>query len=182
MTQRAPTPLRAAIFAFAAVLLLAACRSAGVGSPSAVGSAESAAVVALAESAEVGEHLVDAQGRTLYIFLNDSPGTSACSGECATNWPPATVEEGQEPAGGDGVTGELSTIERDDGTLQLTVEGWPLYLYAADTEPGDTKGEGVGGVWFVGRPDASLPDAAGDASAEPSADGSMGDENPDDYY
>jgi hypothetical protein len=92
------------------------------------------------------------------------------------------VDEGQDPAGGDGVTGEISTLERDDGTLQLTIEGWPLYLYAADAEAGDTTGEGVGGVWFVARPDGSLPDGASDASAEPSADGSMGDENPDDYY
>jgi predicted lipoprotein with Yx(FWY)xxD motif len=174
----------------AAILLLAACRGAGAGSPSAESSAGSSATVGVAESADVGEHLVDAEGRTLYIFLNDSPGTSVCSGDCATNWPPASLEEGQEPAGGDGVTGELSTIERDDGTLQLAVEGWPVYLYAADTEPGDATGEGVGGVWFVARPDGSLPDAAGDASAEPSADasadesadGSGGTENPDDYY
>jgi predicted lipoprotein with Yx(FWY)xxD motif len=175
-------PRRAAVPTIVVLLVLAACRGVGAGSPSAQASASSTAVVGVAESADVGEHLVDAEGRTLYIFLNDSPGTSACSDDCAASWPPASVDEGQDPAGGDGVTGEISTLERDDGTLQLTIEGWPLYLYAADTAPGDTTGEGVGGVWFVARPDGSLPDGAGDASAEPSADGSMGDENPDDYY
>jgi predicted lipoprotein with Yx(FWY)xxD motif len=173
---------RATVPTIVVLLVLAACRGAGAGSPSAEASAGSAYIVNVAESADVGEHLVDMQGRTLYVFLNDSPGTSACTDDCATNWPPATVEEGQDPTAGDGVTGEISSLERDDGTLQLTIEGWPLYLYAADAEPGDTTGEGVGGVWFVARPDGSLPDGAGDASAEPSAEGSMGDENPDDYY
>lgn len=152
------------------VLLLAACRGAGAGSPSAEASAGSAAVVDVAESADVGKHLVDASGRSLYIFLNDSPGGSTCTGSCAESWPPATVEEGQDPAGGDGVTAELATIERDDGSLQLTLAGWPLYTYAADAEPGDVSGEGVGDVWFVARPDGSLPDEAGAMSAEPSAE------------
>lgn len=183
MTARASVPVRAILPALAMLLLLllAACRGAGAGSPSAAADAD-AATVAVAESGEVGMHLVDAEGRTLYIFLNDSPGESACTDECAADWPPATVDEGEEPTGTDDVTGEIGTIERDDGTLQLTVEGWPLYRYAADQEPGDVTGEGVGGVWFVARPDGSLPDEAGDMSAEPSAGESAEESGSDDPY
>ncbi len=182
MTRRAPVPIRAAVPAIAAMLLLAACRGAGAGSPTgATGADGEAATLAVAESADVGEHVVDAEDRTLYIFLNDSPGQSACTGDCAETWPPATVAEDEQPTGDDGVTGEIATIERDDGTLQLTLEDWPLYLYADDREPGDVTGEGVGGVWFVARPDGSLPDEAGNQSAEPSAEESEDTDNPYDY-
>jgi predicted lipoprotein with Yx(FWY)xxD motif len=170
-----------------ATLVLAACQTGDAASPSAVASAGTAAVVAVSSSSELGEFLVDAEGRTLYVFLNDSSGTSVCSGDCETNWPPATLGEGQSPAGS-GVSAELGTIERDDGTLQLTLDGWPLYRYAADTAPGDATGEGVGGVWFVARADGSVPSpsseptsaASAEASAEASAGGS-GDDDPYDY-
>ncbi len=183
MIPRASVPTRASVLAIGGILLLAACRGAGAGSPSAATSADAGtATLEVAESADVGAHLVDTEGRTLYSFLNDSPGVAACSGDCATNWPPATVEEGEQPTGGDGVTGEISTLERGDGSLQLTVEGWPLYRYAADQAAGDTTGEGVGGVWFVARPDGSLPDDGGEMSAEPSAEASEGTDSPDDSY
>jgi predicted lipoprotein with Yx(FWY)xxD motif len=154
------------------VLLLAACRGAGAGSPS-VAAGEGDATVSVAEAEGVGEHLVDAEGRSLYIFLNDSPGESACTGSCADTWPPAAAD-GADPTAGDGVSAELATIERDDGTQQLTLAGWPLYTYAADEAPGDVTGEGVGEVWFVARPDGSVPGegGAGEMSAEPSAEGS----------
>jgi predicted lipoprotein with Yx(FWY)xxD motif len=158
------------------ILLLAACRGAGAGSPSVAADGNGGAAVSVAEAEGVGQHLVDADGRTLYIFLNDSPDESTCTGSCAESWPPATLEAGQDPAGGDGVSAELASIEREDGTRQLTLAGWPLYTYAADEGPGDVSGEGVGEVWFVARPDGSLPDGAGDGemSAEPSAEESEG--------
>jgi predicted lipoprotein with Yx(FWY)xxD motif len=137
--------------------------------------------LAVSRSADVGEFVVDAEGRTLYVFLSDSSGQSACSDDCAASWPPAIVEEGAEPTGGEGVTGEIGTIERDDGTLQLTLGGWPLYRYAADQAAGDTTGEGVGGVWFLARPDGSPPGEGGEASAGPSAGGSDDSDNPYDY-
>jgi predicted lipoprotein with Yx(FWY)xxD motif len=48
------------------------------------------------------------------------------------------------------VTGTLSTITRSDGSVQATYDGHPLYTYAADTAPGQAKGNGLnasGGVW-----------------------------------
>ncbi|MGZ6274077.1 MAG: COG4315 family predicted lipoprotein, partial [Candidatus Limnocylindrales bacterium] len=71
-------------------------------------------------------------GMTVYTFTNDTAGNgkSACSGGCLTKWPALTVAAGATPTAGDGVTGTLGTITRaDDGTLQVTYNGLPLYFY-----------------------------------------------------
>jgi predicted lipoprotein with Yx(FWY)xxD motif len=169
MNRPSRTPVPAALASIGLALALAACQTGGAGSPSAVSSAGTDdAAVAVSSSGDLGDFVVDADGRTLYIFLNDSPGTSACSAECAADWPPATVD-GTSPSAGEGVTAELGTLERDDGSLQLTLDGWPLYRYAGDAAAGDTSGEGVGGVWFVGRPDGTVATPGTEPSADASA-------------
>ena len=97
------------------------------------------------------------------------PMAARARAECATNWPPATVD-GTSPRAAEGVTAELGTLERDDGSLQLTLDGWPLYRYAGDAAAGDTTGEGVGGVWFVARPDGTVATPSSAPSAESSAE------------
>ena len=77
---------------------------------------------------------------TLYTFENDAPGVSNCKGGCAAIWPPLTVAAGQTPTAGTGVGGALATITRDDGRLQVTYQGLPLYFFHQDSRPGDTKG------------------------------------------
>jgi len=100
-----------------------------------------------------GASLVGDGGKTLYIFKKDTtPGTSACTGNCATNWPPFTTSSAATLKAGVGVTGKLGTIKRDDGTDQVTYNGAPLYYYAADTKAGDSAGQGVGGIWFIAAP------------------------------
>jgi len=96
----------------------------------------------------LGKILSDSAGMTLYTFKNDAAGSgkSACTSACATAWPPLTTTAATIPAP-TGVTGALATIARDDGTKQVTYQGQPLYRYAADKSPGDTNGDGVGGVW-----------------------------------
>lgn len=87
--------------------------------------------------------LVDgARGMTLYVFASDTAnnGKSACSGSCATTWPPLTVRSGTTPSAGAGGSGTLGTITRDDGTMQVTYNGLPLYHYSGDSAPGDTTG------------------------------------------
>jgi predicted lipoprotein with Yx(FWY)xxD motif len=82
-------------------------------------------------------------GMTVYTFTNDTSGSgkSACSGGCLTKWPALTVAAGTAPTAGDGVTGALATITRaDDGTLQVTYNGLPLYFFSGDKAPGDTNG------------------------------------------
>ena len=94
----------------------------------------------------MGKFLTGEDGKTLYTFKKDTtPGKSACTGDCATNWPPFTVSGSDTVKPGDGVTGTLATISRPDGTMQVTYNGAPLYYFAADKAAGDTNGQGVGG-------------------------------------
>ncbi len=116
------------------------------------GAMSEAPTVAVGGNDELGDFLVAANGMTLYIFTVDDPGTSNCYDDCATAWPPLLVEEGQTPTAGEGVTGELGTTTRDDGTVQVTYNDQPLYFYAPDQEPGDATGQNVGDVWFVVEP------------------------------
>ncbi|MET4640296.1 hypothetical protein [Mycetocola sp. 2940] len=123
----------------------------------------SEAELAIADTS-LGEIVVDGDGMTVYIFDKDTAdsGKSACSGECLAAWPPvATTKESPTV---DGVTGEVSTITRDDGSLQVTLNGLPLYLYAPDEAPGDVTGQGVSDVWWVVGPDGNKIDAVADSS------------------
>lgn len=106
----------------------------------------------LAESDELGTYLTDAAGMSLYTFAIDEPGVTNCYDGCAAAWPPLLVEEGIELAAADGIPGQLGTTQRDDGTLQVTYNDWPLYYWVGDEAPGDTKGHNVNNVWAVAYP------------------------------
>src|SRR6266550_475307 len=140
----------------AATLLIAACGSStsstGSGSTTSGAAAPASSAAAASSSAlkttTIGGAtvLTNAKGFTLYWFAPDTPTTSKCNGSCATYWPPV---KGPATAGA-GVTGKLATITRADGSMQATYNGHPLYTYAADTAPGQAKGNGLnlsGGVW-----------------------------------
>lgn len=99
-----------------------------------------------AADTDLGSVLVDSEGFTLYIFTNDTDGTSTCYDACADTWPPVA---GDTTISSDLDASIFGTTTRDDGSEQLTVNGMPLYLYTPDAAPGDTTGQGVGGVWFV---------------------------------
>jgi predicted lipoprotein with Yx(FWY)xxD motif len=110
--------------------------------------------LAVAETG-LGTIVTDADGRTVYAFTQDTAGESTCTGGCAGTWPPLATDG--DPAGGADVTGELGTTERDDGSLQVTLAGMPLYYFTPDgSTAGSTQGQGVGGVWFVVAPDGTL--------------------------
>jgi predicted lipoprotein with Yx(FWY)xxD motif len=96
--------------------------------------------------------LVGPTGMTLYLFANDTEGVSNCSGECLDNWPALTVPEGLDPSAVAAASGALDVVTRDDGVLQITYDGLPLYYFAGDSLPGDTNGDGVGGVWSLATP------------------------------
>jgi predicted lipoprotein with Yx(FWY)xxD motif len=102
--------------------------------------------VAAARTA-LGDVLVDAEGRTLYAFLADANGVSACNDQCAANWPPLVLDGSLRV--GDGVTTAFGTTARADGTVQLTAAGQPLYRFSGDGRPGDVNGQNVNGKWFV---------------------------------
>ncbi len=111
--------------------------------------------------AGVGTVLVDSAGRTLYVFTDDEAGVSTCLGTCLVNWPPVVASEA--PPAPPVVAGDLEVIQRADGILQLAYKGLPLYYYAGDTSPGDAKGDGRGGVWFVVRHPPSNSEMLNDA-------------------
>jgi predicted lipoprotein with Yx(FWY)xxD motif len=118
--------------------------------------AAAAALVMLADNGTHGKILTDGKGMALYIFDKDSKDKSACTGDCLTKWPPLTVAAAADLKGGEGVTGKLATIKReDDGKLQVTINGMPLYHYYEDKQPGDAKGQAVGDVWWLVGADGS---------------------------
>jgi predicted lipoprotein with Yx(FWY)xxD motif len=153
MSRRSVVALFALFIGLA--LSAAACGSSSgassYGSPKAPVSTDAASSVDPASTAVkiaqsgLGPIVVDGDGRTLYVFTQDTGSTSTCSGGCATAWPPL---DGPATAGS-GVTGEVGVTTRSDGTQQVTLAGHPLYRYATDAAAGDTTGQAVGGKWYV---------------------------------
>lgn len=108
-------------------------------------------VVVAQSVGSVGTILVAASNmHTVYTFDSDSPGASRCNAGCASTWPPMSIASGTTPTGGPGVTGQLGTITRSDGSLQVTYKGLPLYFFHSDANPGDTRGNYTG--WSLVKP------------------------------
>jgi predicted lipoprotein with Yx(FWY)xxD motif len=94
----------------------------------------------------LGPVLTDAAGMTLYTFDKDTDKTSACTGDCAKNWPPAiAADEGD-------ASGDYTVIDREGGAYQWAYKGKPLYTWVKDAAPGDVTGDGANGVWHVAKP------------------------------
>ena len=159
----------------AGLAVLAACGSSGTSASSSGGSTPSASTSAAAtasglKTAKVGgvTVLTNAQGFTLYAFARDTTNKSACTGACATNWPPVAA-----PANASAVKAPFATITRAGGSMQLTFHGHPLYTFVGDTAPGQNKGNGVnafGGVWH----EAPASGNAAPAGTSPSGGGGVG--------
>ncbi len=136
-------------------LVTASCGSSGGRSAAASAAAgtskpASAGTVAVASS-NLGDVLVDAQGRTVYLFGADNATKSACSGACAVNWPPL-VPSGTPTVRNGAATSLVGTATRSGGEQQVVYNGHPLYLFAGDQKAGDTNGQGVnafGGSWYA---------------------------------
>ena len=135
------------------VAAIAACSSAGATvapasqTPASAAPASAAAAAGATVDAKpvgsIGTVLVaGSNGHTVYQFAMDTKDskTSACTGSCAKTWPALTVAAGAAPVAGTGVTGTLGTITRDDGRIQVTYNGLPLYFFSGDSAPGDSNG------------------------------------------
>lgn len=110
----------------------------------------------VAHSPTLGHYLAGAEGMALYVFTEDSGGGSACTGECAREWPPLLVPEGAEVAPPEGAPGEFGTIVREDGGRQVTYNERPLYYWTGDLAPGEALGQGQGGAWWIASLDPVL--------------------------
>ncbi len=154
-------------------LIAAGCGSAGsnsAGSGSGYAAPAAAATSAASTQADtiaarhtgLGNVLVDAQGRTLYLFEKDKGMTSACSGACASIWPPLTATK---VVAGSGLSAaKLSVAKQPGGASVVTYAGHPLYTYAGDAKPGETKGQGLdqfGAEWYVLAPSGNKIDDDG---------------------
>jgi predicted lipoprotein with Yx(FWY)xxD motif len=173
---------RLAIVSAAASIALAALAgcstAASPGSDAAASTAPSPTATTSAElttaTTSLGTVLVDAQGRTLYVFDKDVAGSpSACTGACAALWPAALTTSASPAASG--VAGTVGTVATADGAKQLTLNGLPLYTYAKDSAAGDDSGQGVGGIWWVVGANGSkvTATAAPTPAATPSDDHGM---------
>jgi predicted lipoprotein with Yx(FWY)xxD motif len=188
MNRRRPiTFLAGAALVPLTALAVAACGSGGsataatkaptsAATPAPQSAAPHAPTVRVART-RLGKVLVDSRGRTLYLFTKDSGTRSACSGACATAWPPLRAS-GKPTVSGGAKASLVGTTGRSDGKAQVTYNGHPLYSFVKDTKSGDTNGEGLtafGGSWFAispaGKRIASQPrkSSGGASSSRPAA-------------
>lgn len=140
-------------------MLLRAATAAGLAILS-YGAAADQAEIQVVQSDQYGPYLADSEGRSLYLFTADSQGSGdqkpsvSCSGECLAAWPPLYTTG--EPQAGDEVdAGKLGTVDHDGQSI-VTYNGWPLYYFVKDTQPGQATGqdiEGFGGEWYLVTPD-----------------------------
>lgn len=128
----------------------------------------SAKVIKTATVDGLGTVLVNSKGYVLYMFPPDKRGTVTCTGPCAGSWPPARVPTHTTPKAGTGVRQSLiDTVPNPNpaGGRVVTYHRWPLYTYAADTQPGQAAGQALdvnGGYWYVMRPSGEIVKTAPD--------------------
>jgi predicted lipoprotein with Yx(FWY)xxD motif len=101
--------------------------------------------------------LTDGKGRTLYVYMPEKGGKVACTGGCASLWPPMKSPSGGKPATTSAVHPNLvGTVADPSGGTIVTYAGWPLHTYASDTGPGVANGQGVDGKWYVISPSGQV--------------------------
>ncbi|QGN31824.1 hypothetical protein [Microlunatus sp. Gsoil 973] len=116
-------------------------------------------------SSQLGTIIVNGQLMTVYVYDKDRPnsGKSSCTGSCASAWPEVTTDSKSPKV--TGITGKVGTITGVDGKTQVTINGRPLYTFVKDSGPGETKGQGYGGVWWLVGPDGKKITATPTASS-----------------
>jgi predicted lipoprotein with Yx(FWY)xxD motif len=128
------------------------------------------AVVSLRKTA-LGTVLVDARGRTLYLFEKDRNGVSSCSSACLAYWPALTSIG--TPRAGTGVHPSLLKLAQGrNGARQVTYAGHPLYTFVGDKRAGQTTGEGLrnfGAEWYALAASGRKVDRSEGTSSNPPA-------------
>ena len=123
--------------------------------------AQGGATVAVGQSDQYGSHLVDGDGRALYLFTTDTQGTAdaeaqlSCTSEgCLQAWPPFPTQG--EPQAGEGANADMLGTTEFEGQTVVTYNGWPLYHFARDAGAGEATGqeiESFGGEWYLVTPE-----------------------------
>ena len=170
------------------MFVLAACQSAAASNPTLVKISPTAttapianptmaaapeAVINVVADPKLGNILVGDKGMTLYMFTQDGPDQSNCTGDCLVKWPPLLTQG--SPKLGEGVDAVLvGTATLADGSKIVTYNKMPLYYWFKDMQPGDTTGQDVGGVWYVVSPDGKVVGAEKEPSLNVVEDAKLG--------
>jgi len=181
LVTRLPAAVRLGVPLAAALLAAAACSSSSSSSPASGtgggygggyggGASSPAAATAMTietHTGSAGTFLTDGSGRSVYMFAKDAMNASACSGACASAWPPVTTA-GTPAASGGAKSSDLGTLTRSDGTKQVTYDGHALYYFAGDSSAGQTNGQGVNGFgakWWLVAPSGAIITGTGAGAA-----------------
>jgi predicted lipoprotein with Yx(FWY)xxD motif len=157
-SRRVVTGLAAVLAAAGSLAAGCASSSASSGHPAGDSSAgRGPAVTIRARSLHgVGTVLVSSTGYALYMFEPDAQRQVTCTGLCAATWPPVKISASARLAAGPGVRSSLLGSDPDPaGGRVVTYNGWPLYTYSGDVQPGQDTGQGIdlnGGIWYLMRP------------------------------
>lgn len=177
LLARMPMPVKLAIPLGSALLATACSSAATTSSPSsapAAGSSASASTtgtVISTQAGSAGAFLTAGSGRAVYLWAKDGMNMSACSGACATAWPPVPAT-GTLTATGGAKASDLGTITRSDGTKQVTYDGHPLYYFVGDSAAGQTNGQGsdnFGAKWWLVASSGAKITASSDTAAAAAA-------------
>jgi predicted lipoprotein with Yx(FWY)xxD motif len=154
-------------------LAVAACGGGGAATAATPKTSSGKSATVGVANTSLGSILVNASGRTLYLFKADVGTKSACTGACATAWPPLLATG--TPTAGSGLTAsKLGTTTRPGGKRQVTYNGHPLYLFIQDQKPGQTTGQGVtafGAAWFALTPSGNQASSPASSSGSGSVSG-----------
>jgi predicted lipoprotein with Yx(FWY)xxD motif len=153
-------PARAGLALVSAAVILLACGCGGSSSSSSAAGTTAnggGTVTVMARTLPgVGTVLVDSKGYTLYMFAPDHHRSVTCTAACLGSWPPLTLPSGARLTAGPGVKSVLLGSDPGPaGGRVVTYDGWPLYTYADDVQPGQATGQdgdANGGYWYVIRP------------------------------
>jgi predicted lipoprotein with Yx(FWY)xxD motif len=168
---RVPLVAAVAVIVAAAIAVLVATSGANTTKPQPAVAAASAISV---KQTSLGPTLVDANGRTLYLFQGDRPNVSTLSAAGQAIWPPFTATTTPRALSG-ALAGRIGTVTHAGGAAQVTYNGHPLYYYVGDRSPGQTSGQGLnqfGALWYVLGPAGNAITSPSTSPAAPSGTGS----------
>ncbi|MGB5822200.1 MAG: hypothetical protein WBG90_22145 [Saonia sp.] len=143
------------------LILLSACSNDNDQTEDPIEENDSGLSLRLESNGDFGKILVNKKNQSIYFFAGDVTGESNCNGGCADVWPALIGEVSELEISSDLDINDFSAITREGGQKQIAYKGWPLYYFSPDADgvleaPGETLGDGQGGLFHVAKPDYSI--------------------------
>jgi predicted lipoprotein with Yx(FWY)xxD motif len=165
----------AAVAVVAAAIVAVIATTSGASTQNASQNVAAGSAISLKQTS-LGQTLVDANGRTLYLFDGDKRNMSTLSVAGQAVWPPFTATSKPRASGGVAAA-RIGTIPATAGPAQITYNGHPLYYYVGDHSSGQTRGQGLnefGALWYVLGPGGVAVTSAPSAPSSAATSGSGG--------